>query len=207
MKLKQDKYKKTIELYEELGEKYLKDIEKATPKEIYSFMKLLSKGALVLDIGCAGGRDSKVFIQKDFNVVGIDLVDSFLKEARKYVPEAKFIKMDLLKLKFPQNHFDAIWANAVLLHTKKEDMPKALKGFYKVLKPKGKLHIRVKRGKGTEYKDERLSGGKKRLFTYFLKDELEEFVKSAGFKIISSRIFPDDLDRKDIKWVGIWAEK
>lgn len=207
MRAKKDRYKSSIELYEELGKDYIKDIDKITPKEIYDFMKLLPKGGRVLDVGCASGRDSRTFAQEGFRVVGIDLVDLFLREARKKVPQAKFIKMDLLNLKFPKNYFDAVWAHAVLLHIKKKDIPKVLKGFYNILKPGGKLHIRVKEGKGVGYKKEKLSGGKKRLFTYFLKDELEIFVKKAGFKIISSKFFPDELKRKDVTWIGVWAEK
>lgn len=209
MESEKDKYKKTIELYEKLGKKYIKDIKGLTPKEFPDFIKLLPKGAKVLDVGCAGGRDSKRFVKKGFKVIGIELVDVFLKEARKNVPSAKFIKMDLCKLKFPKDYFDAIWAQAVLLHIKKKDIPKSLKGFYGVLKPGGKLHIkvRVKIGKGIGYKKEKLSGGEKRLFTYFLKDEIENFVKKADFKIILSKIFPDELGRKDIKWITVWAKK
>lgn len=207
MKSKRDKYKKTIDLYEELGEDYIKDIDKVVPKEIYDFIKLLPKGGRVLDVGCAGGRDSKRFAEAGFKVIGIDLVDSFLKGAKKKVPQAKFLKMDLLNLKFPRNYFDAIWAHAVLLHVKKKDIPKALKHFHRILKLGGKIHIRVKQGKGTSYKREKLSRGKKRYFTYFLKGELENFIKKSGFKIISSKIFPDDLNRKNVKWIGIWAEK
>jgi len=207
MSSKQDRYKKTTELYSELGKKYIQSAERLTPKELLGFIKLLAKGGRILDVGCAGGRDSKKFIKKGFRVIGIDLVDVFLKEARKNVPRAKFIKMDLCKLKFPKDYFDGIWAQAVLLHIKKKDISEALRGFYRVLKPGGKLHIRVKRGKGAAYKKDKLSGGKKRMFTYFLKDEMESFVKKAGFKIISSRIFPDELGRKDVKWISICAEQ
>lgn len=207
MKLREDKYKKTIEAYEELGKKYIQSAEKLTPKEFSGFIKLLKKGGRILDVGCAGGRDSKKFIKKGFKVIGIDLVDAFLKEARKNVPRTKFLKMDSGKLKFPKNYFDGIWAQAVLLHIKRKDVPGALKGFYRVLKPEGKLHVRVKRGKGTAYIEDKLSGGKRRIFTYFSREEMEKFIKKAGFKIITSRIFPDESGRKDVKWISIWAEK
>lgn len=207
MKTKEDKYEETIKAYKRLGKKYIKDTERFTPPEFFDFVKLLPKGGKVLEAGCSGGRDSNKFVQKGFRVIGIDLVDIFLKEARKNVPNAKFIKMDFRKLKFPQNYFDAIWATAVLLHIKKKDILKTLKGFYRVLKPGGKLHIRVKRGKGIIYEKDILSGGERRLFVYFLKDELERFVEKVGFKIIISRIFPDNAGRKDVKWVSLWAEK
>lgn len=207
MKSKEDKYRKTIELYERLGKRYIENVAGVTIKEFPDFVKLLPKCGRVLDVGCTAGRDSLKFVQEGFEVVGIDLVDVFLKEARKSVPQAKFLKMDLLELNFSKDHFDAIWANAVLLHIAKKDIPNALKGFYRVLKPGGKLHIGVKRGKGEKYKEEWLSGGEKRFFAYFFKNELEKFVKEAGFKIISSKIFPDELGRKDTKWIGILAEK
>jgi len=207
MKNNEDKYKKTIEVYKKLGKKYIKDIEGLTPPEFYDFIKLLPRGGRILEVGCSGGRESRRFVQKGFKTIGIDLVDSFLKEAKKDIPKAKFIKMDMCKLKFPANYFDAIWANAVLLHLKKKDVVRTLKGFHRTLKKGGKLHIRVKKGKGKTYKKDKLSSGKKRLFTYFLKEELEKFVKRTGFKIIISRVFPDDAGRKDVKWISLWAEK
>ena len=207
MEKREDKYKKTIDVYKKLGSKYVKDIARLTPPEFYDFVKILPKGGRVLEVGCSGGRESKKFIQRRFKTIGIDLVTSFLKEAKREAPKAKFIKMDMRKLKFKANYFDAVWANAVLLHLKKKDVVRALKGFYKVLKKGGKLHIRVKKGKGKTYKKDKLSSGEKRLFTYFAKEELERFVKKAGFKIIISRIFPDNAGRKDIKWVSLWAEK
>jgi len=207
MKLGKNKYEETIRVYEKLGGKYIKDIEKLVPSSFFDFIKLLPKNGKVLEIGCAGGRDSKKFSQKGFKVTGIDLVDIFLKEAEKNVPDAKFIKMDLRKLKFPKNYFNAIWANAVLLHIKKKNILKVLKGFYKVLKFGGKLYISVKRGKGKTYKKDKLSSDEKRLFVYFFKGEIEEYVKKAGFKIIFSQIFSDDAGRKNIKWIRLFAEK
>lgn len=207
MKSKENKYKKTIETYRRLGKEYIKSIEKLTPPEFFDFVKILPKGGKVLEVGCSGGRESKKFAQRGFKVIGIDLVDTFLKEARKDIPKVKFIKMDMRKLKFPANYFDAIWANAVLLHLKKKDVVKTLKGFCRVLKEGGKLHIRVKKGKGTIYERDKLSSGERRLFVYFSKDALERFVKKAGFKIIVSRILPDDAGRKDVKWISLWAEK
>ena len=206
MKIDKDK-NYTIELYENLGKKYIQDIANVKSKELPEFIKILPKKAKILEIGCAGGRDAKFFIKKRLEYTGIDLVDKFLKEARKNAPQGKFIKMDFLDLKFPDNYFDAIWASAVLLHINKRKLPSVLKGFYRVLKIGGKLHIRVKRGRGIKYVKDKISGGRERIFTFFYKKEMENYLKEAGFKIIASRIFPDELGRKDVKWVSVWGEK
>lgn len=207
MQKKKDIYKSIFELYTDLGQDYLNGIKKVKPIELNGFMNLIVKKGRVLDVGCANGRDSNRFIKKGFEVIGIDLVDLFLKSARKNVPKAKFIKMNLLDLKFPKNHFDAIWAHAVLLHIVKKDMRKALLNFYRVLKPGGKLHIRTKKGNSVQNKSEILTNNKKRFSIYYTKKEMEEYAKNAGFKILQSKIYADELKRKNTKWVGIWAEK
>ena len=205
--MKKDRYKETIEVYGKLGEKYIQDVAGVTPYGFNEFVETLPKNALVLDVGCAGGRDSKRFIERGFKVVGIDLVDEFLEYAKKDVLEATFYKMNLLKLEFPQNCFDAIWACAVLLHIEKKDIPKALAEFYKVLKPDGRLCLCVKEGKGVEYKVDKLSGGQKRMFTYFSENELKRFLGKAGFKISFMKVFSDQLGRQDVKWLVVFAEK
>ncbi|PLX28432.1 hypothetical protein C0581_02270 [Candidatus Parcubacteria bacterium] len=201
-----DTFKKTIALYSKLGTEYLDDIEAFTPVDIQEFIDLLPENGKVLEIGCAGGRDAKVFIKQGFEYVGIDLVAKFIKEAKKRVPKGVFKKMDVLQLDFPKNYFDAVWANAVFLHLDKKDVPKALKNIYRMLKPGGKIHVRVKRGKGSVYTKDNLSKENKRLFTFFYKNELEKFIKDSSFKIISSKILPDDLGR-NVEWASVWAEK
>jgi len=171
------------------------------------YFKEIKKNGLVLDVGCAGGRDAKKFIKNGFKVIGIDLVDEFLKTAKQQVPQAKFIKMGLLNLKFPNNYFDAIWANAVLLHINKKDIPKVLESFFKITKPEGMVHIRLKRGNNTKIIVDKLSQNSSRQFTLFYKYELEQIIRKSGFKIIKSRIFKDEANRQGLKWLSIWCTK
>ncbi len=202
-----DKYKQTIAVYKKLGKEYLDNIAGLRVKGMTEFIKLLPKKARVLDVGSAGGRDAKIFLSKGFEVVGIDLVDSYLQAARRQAPKAKFIKMDVRKLKFPRSYFDAIWACAVLVHVYKKDLPQVLKGFRRVLKAGGQLHVSMKKGKGIKKVAEKLSLYNKRIFIYFSKIELEKLVRKAGFRILQSKLFPDELGRKEVKWIGILAEK
>ncbi len=203
----QDPYKTTIEVYNRLGKNYLKGISKAFPKERTAFIKLFPKNARILDVGCAGGRDSRAFLKSGFRLTGIDLSRVFINAAKKYAPEGKFLLMDARKLKFPRNSFDGIWANAVLLHIKKEDILKVLRGLHKILKPGGILHVSVKQGKGVKAVAENISQNNERLFTFFRKKEMEKLLKKAGFKIIFSKVVSDTLKRKKIKWVTTWGKR
>ena len=205
--MKKFSYQKTIDVYNTLGRKYFSDSLKVIPAERESFSKLILPKAHILDAGCGGGRDAKYFVHKDFAVTGIDASKVFISIAKKEVPKATFNKMDVLKLNFPSQSFDAIWAEAVLLHLKRKDIPKALKSFYKILKPNGYLYVNVKKGKGEAQVKEKLSGGHERFYTYFSKKEIIDLLKTQGFKIIYYGIFPDPHGRSDVKWISIWGQK
>lgn len=207
MSKRRDPYQATLEVYEKLGTEYLKNRDRVRVKEMYAFMRILPKNGRVLDVGCAGGRDAKEFVQHGFTVVGIDVVNGFLKEARKHVPQALFRKMDVRKMDFVPESFDAVWANAVLLHLKRIDIPKVLHTFRRILKPGGMVHIRVKKGKGSSMAQDLIVSGDDRLFTYFTKGEMERFVRNAGLYVVASRLLPDEFGRTDVQWVSVWARK
>lgn len=201
-------YTNTIKVYDKLGERYLKDTSQIPPQMRREFIKEMRKGAYILDAGCGGGRDTKVFANAGLKAAGIDLSKVLISIAKKQVPQAKFKVMDLLKLNFPPNTFDGIWAQASLLHLKRNDVKKVLKSFYKILKPQGLMHVRVKLGKGEGLDKQNITGieSGERFFTYFSKKEVEKFLKDTGFKIGYSRIHPDELGRK-VKWIIIWGKK
>ncbi len=134
-------YQNTIKVYDKLGENYLRKIAKVIPVARIGFLKNLPKGADILDVGCAGGRDAKEFVKRGFAVTGIDLSGIFIKIAKKEVPKARFLKMNVLDLKFSKESFDAIWAQAVLLHLDRKDVPKTMKSFYTILRKGGLLDI------------------------------------------------------------------
>jgi SAM-dependent methyltransferase len=204
--MESDNYMKTREAYRQLGRKYIENSAGIKLHKLEEFMKLLPKGGRVLDVGCFGGRDSKKFADGGFEVTGIDVVDIFIEEAKKYVPQAKFLEMDMLEMDFPENYFDAVVAHAVLLHLERKDVPRALAGLYRVLKPGGKLYAGVKMGQGQGLMPDKMADGLERYFTYFSKEEYEGYIKDAGFKVILSDISGDYVGR-GLQWIVAWGEK
>lgn len=199
--------KNTIDVYDKLGTAYLTSVSNAAPDEIHAFIRELPPSAKVLDVGCAGGRDSKIFADHGFYVTGIDLCEPFLQEARKNVPSGTFIKQDVLDLGFEDGHFNGIWACAVLLHLEKKDLPQVLADFHRILKQDGFLFIGVKQGEGEQSVIDRLSGGNSRFFSFYQQDEIETIVRAAGFTISYSKIKDDDTGRAEVKWIRMIAKK
>ncbi|MFX1315841.1 MAG: class I SAM-dependent methyltransferase [Promethearchaeota archaeon] len=110
--------------------------------ELDKFISLLSKNAIILDVGCGAGiPTAKYLFQKGINVIGIDISDVMLKMARENVPDGKFIKMDITNLQFDENSFDGIISVYTLFHVKKEQHHSVFKQFHKILKPGGILLI------------------------------------------------------------------
>ena len=63
--------------------------------------------ARVLDLGCGAGRTTIALVDMGYQVVGIDLADALLDEARRLAPGIDVRHMDAASLDFPDASFDA----------------------------------------------------------------------------------------------------
>ena len=180
--------KETIRWYDLNAPKYADATSNLSSEiAIEQFVKLLKPKTLVLDAGCAAGRDTYLLTAKGLKVIGLDISKGLLKAARKKFPRLEFIYGDLLKLNFADNYFGGVWANSVLLHLEnQEKVLKALKNFYRILSDKGIIHITVKAKKGKKkvdfVKDSLSKTG--RFFQYFSLDEVKKLLEEVDFKII-----------------------
>ena len=68
-------------------------------------------------------------------MIGIDISDTTIEMARKNVPQAKFIKMDMNNIYFPDNTFDCINSVFALFHMPKKNPFSIFKRFHSLLKP------------------------------------------------------------------------
>jgi ubiquinone/menaquinone biosynthesis C-methylase UbiE len=200
--------KDTIKWYDNNAARYAKTArDLGFVPAIDKFVSYLSKGARVLDAGCGSGRDAEVLRSKGFDVTGVDISNGLLEVARKDYPGISFVFGDLLKLPFPKDSFDGIWAQASLVHLETiEDTQKAVGEFYRVLKAGGIVHVFVKeqtKDKKTEVVSDKISNHD-RFFQYYNKQEVIEILKTNGFKIILiENNLADPAGRKETKW--IWA--
>lgn len=104
----------------------------------------LPENSLVLDAGCGEGATALRIAEKyKLKVEGIDLLDFNIQSANKRLTKSglkervRFSVGDYSKLKFPDNHFDAVYTLETLVHS--PDYKVTLKEFHRVLKQNGKL--------------------------------------------------------------------
>lgn len=112
----------------------------STHKIILSLAKpYLKGGVVILDAGCGTGGLTKK-LAKYGRVKAVDIHPLAVKLARKRGITAT--KAPIESLPFKKNYFDIIFCIDVLYH-KDVEPEKALKEFFRVLKPKGVVIIRV----------------------------------------------------------------
>ena len=100
----------------------------------------LVPGRRVLDAGCGVGWGSELLrLAGAASVVGVDISEEALADARRRAPECEFVPGDLEKLPFPDHEFDVVVCIEALEHT--EDTDGTLDQLVRVLSPDGVLLV------------------------------------------------------------------
>ncbi len=98
----------------------------------------------LLEIGCGLGYDSLEFLKRGVRVTATDLTPQAVALTRRHFQLEKAAAEDVrienvLALSFPDESFDAVWANGVLHHTGNTRL--ALQEIRRVLRPGGRAII------------------------------------------------------------------
>lgn len=79
------------------------------------FCSGLPKNASVLDFGCGPGVPfTKELVKRGFRVTAIDISDSMIREAKKNVPEATYMRVSMTDIDF-ENQFDGVFSGYSML--------------------------------------------------------------------------------------------
>ena len=123
---------------------------------------------VVLEIGCAYGREAAYILTKTPHYIGIDISSVYIKMARTENPAGNFEVADVVRYEFPTG-LDVVFAFASLLHSPKEDMQQVLQRATKALNPGGVVFISLKR-RGQYETDVVDDGYSKRRYYYYTRD-------------------------------------
>jgi ubiquinone/menaquinone biosynthesis C-methylase UbiE len=102
------------------------------------------RGQHLLEVGCGLGYDSLEFLKRGVRVTAIDLTPTAVRLARRHFEiegvEPEDVRVETaLDLGFPDDSFDAVWANGVLHAT--GDTRRAVAEVRRVLRPGGRAII------------------------------------------------------------------
>lgn len=129
--------------YNKIAEEYTKQCGYGVHLQLPSLKKFLSflpANAVVLDVGCGGGQDSKFLTKNGCSVLGIDVSKEMIRLSKKYDPKTNFKIADVMKLS-SAGKYDGIWCCRVFHHISMKKQDKFFDKLRELLKSGGILYI------------------------------------------------------------------
>ncbi len=163
----------------------------------------------VLEVGVGVGRLAGHIAQSCKGFTGIDISKQMIKFAGKRLSGLKNIRLIAhpksdLSL-FPDQTFDKVYFQIVLIHLDREDAFHYLRESFRVLRPGGKAWFQFynllhpdgfKEFKYAVDLSQKLGGKLRGRVQLYTADEARKFVEEAGFKILEDRSYLEKLDQK-----------
>ena len=191
----------TLTYYNQNADTFIAGTQNADMSEQYRFfLKHITPGGKLLDLGCGSGRDSAYFSTLGFDVTAIDGSEELCKRVKKnYGIEALCLRFEDIAF---QAEFDAIWACASLLHVKKADMSNIMEKVSASLKPGGILYASFKYGS-----DEHISNG--RFFNNYTEQDLDSLLIPKTHLTLLEYWITEDVrpERTGERWLNILLKK
>ena len=131
-------------------------LEKQSQHQTYNYQLELSRflpkeTGTILDAGCGSGVVSRYLanLYPAAQVVGCDFSEQRVAQATNFIHSVKkdqtsnlkFIAQNLTQLTFDSSSFDGVVCRYVLEHMSNEDASRALKEYYRCMRPNGKLCV------------------------------------------------------------------
>ena len=154
--------------------------------EVEGLVARIGRGARVLEIGSGGGRDALLMEQLGVQVRRTDITPGFVELLRAQGHAADLVDPLVDDLTAPEGPYDAVWANASLLHVRRTDLPTVLARLAAVTRAGGVLRVSVKEGDGEGWPTHG-SVSRPRHFTYWRAEDLERVVATSGWTAVEVR--------------------
>ncbi|MBE0556835.1 MAG: methyltransferase domain-containing protein, partial [Proteobacteria bacterium] len=148
------------------------------------FAQEIGDGRPVWDLGCGPGQTAKYLRDLGVEISGLDLSAKLLEQARAIHPEIHFRKGNILELEFEDDSIAGVVAFYVVVHFTEEQVGKAVREVFRVLRPGGIFLLTHHIGEQTIHVDEFLG---KRIdidFMLFRTDFMFRCLTDSGFERI-----------------------
>lgn len=155
----------------------------------------------ILDFGCGPGRDLKTFTAMGHVAVGLDGAERFAEMARAETG-CEVLQQNFLELDLPHGRFDGVFANAVLFHIPKQELPRVLRQLHDALKPGSVLFSSNPRGENQE------GWNGERYGAYHDLESWRTLLTEAGFIELEHYYRPAGLPREQQPWLAsVWRRQ
>lgn len=134
----------TLQFYRQNAEAYAQREITSRHARMTRFLAQLAPGAKILELGCGAGGDCAEMLARGFDVRATygspELAEIAAKRLGRPVETLLFGDLDEVEA------YDAVWANACLLHVPREQLADILARIRRALKPGGYFYASFKEG-------------------------------------------------------------
>jgi SAM-dependent methyltransferase len=136
----------TLQFYRGNAEAYAGREITSRQAKLTAFLAQLPPGAYILELGCGAGGDTAEMLARGFEVRATDGSPEMAGVASKHlgrtVETLLFHDLDEVEA------YDAVWANACLLHVPRTELADVLARIWRALKAEGVFYASYKEGDG-----------------------------------------------------------
>jgi len=137
----------------------------------------------ICDLGCGPGQIARYLHRQGVNTLGVDLSPQMIAEAQRLNPEIPFHQGNMLALPDTDNSWGGIAAFYCIIHIPRKQIVDALREMKRVLKPGGVLLVTFHIGAEIKHIEEWWEKPVSLDFAYYKPDEMENWLKDAGFEL------------------------
>ena len=134
----------TLQFYRGNAEAYAGRTFTSRQARLMAFLLLLPPGAAILELGCGAGGDTAEMLARGFDVRATDGSPEMAAVASRHlgrtVETLLFHQLDAVET------YDAVWANACLLHVPRPELADVLARIWRALKSGGVFYASYKAG-------------------------------------------------------------
>jgi ribosomal protein S18 acetylase RimI-like enzyme len=191
---------RTLAAYEHGAEQYADRTDGHRSGLVDDLVALVTPGSHVLELGSGPGRDALALEAAGLVVDRTDGARSFVDALHADGHAARVLDVRSDDFGGP---YDAVFANAVLLHVARELLPTVLERAREAVRPGGVLTATLKHGDGDAWSTRKLD--RARHFTYWTDQDLTAVVERAGWTDVVVR----DTTRPgaDERWLTVTARR
>lgn len=178
----------SVAAFDRLADRYA---EKYFPLEIYDrylerfAQRIEPRDASVLDVACGPGNVSAYLAKArpDLELIGIDLAEGMIQQARQRVPSATFLVKDCRRIDELGRVFDAAAFAFGLSYLTDDDANRFFTSLNASLAASGVLYLATLTGDPNASGFETSSSGEKLYLRYRSVDDVAAMVELAGYRI------------------------
>ena len=180
----------TVAAYEQHAASYAAGVADALAGDLAAFLgsfaDRVGTGSSVLEVGSGSGRDARALEGFGMRVRRTDITPAFVDLLRSAGHEADVLDPLHDDLGGP---WDGVWANAVLLHVDRSDLPVVLARLHDATRAGGTLGLTLKEGDGESWSTHG-NVPAPRHFTFWCEEPLRVALERSGWSVdsLTSRV-------------------